>query len=76
MDIIIGLLGALVGGFIMSILHLAPEGGFIHATIVAVVGAVCSHGSIERSRAEPDLRVRGGVDRALLPASGPVVPGE
>lgn len=40
MDIIIGLLGALVGGFLMSVLHLAPEGGFIYTTIVAVVGAV------------------------------------
>jgi uncharacterized membrane protein YeaQ/YmgE (transglycosylase-associated protein family) len=40
MDIIIGLLGALVGGFAMSLLGFRPEGGFIYTIIVAVIGAV------------------------------------
>ena len=36
MDIIIGLLGALVGGFLMSLLGFRPEGGLIYTVIVAV----------------------------------------
>ena len=40
MDIIIGLLGALVGGFVMSLLGFSAEGGFIYTIIVAVIGAV------------------------------------
>ena len=40
MDIIIGLLGALVGGFAMSLLGFRPEGGLIYTIIVAVIGAV------------------------------------
>ena len=40
MDIIIGLLGALVGGFAMSLLGFSPEGGLIYTIIVAVIGAV------------------------------------
>ncbi len=40
MDIIIGLLGALAGGFIMRLLGFAGEGGFIYTCIVAVFGAV------------------------------------
>jgi len=40
MDIIIGLLGALVGGSVMSLLGFRPEGGLIHTIIVAVTGAV------------------------------------
>ena len=40
MDIIIGLLGALVGGFAMSLLGFRPEGGLIYTVIVAVIGAV------------------------------------
>lgn len=41
MDIIIGIIGAVVGGFLMS--HLfgaASSGGFIYSIIVAVIGAV------------------------------------
>lgn len=40
MDIIIGLLGAVAGGFLVSLLGLRPEGGFIYTIIVAVIGAV------------------------------------
>ena len=41
MDMVVGLIGALIGGFIM--LHLfgaAASGGFIYSIIVAVIGAV------------------------------------
>ena len=40
MDIIIGLLGALVGGFAMSLLGFRPEGGLVYTVVVAVIGAV------------------------------------
>jgi uncharacterized membrane protein YeaQ/YmgE (transglycosylase-associated protein family) len=40
MDIIIGLLGALAGGFIMRLFGFAGEGGFIYTCIVALLGAV------------------------------------
>ncbi len=41
MDMVVGLIGALVGGFVMS--HLfgaAASGGWIYSIIVAVIGAV------------------------------------
>ena len=40
MDVIIGLLGALVGGFLMTLLGFRAEGGMIYTIIVAVIGAV------------------------------------
>jgi len=40
MDIIIGLIGALVGGFVMSLLGFRAEGGIIYTTLVAIGGAV------------------------------------
>jgi uncharacterized membrane protein YeaQ/YmgE (transglycosylase-associated protein family) len=40
MDIVIGLIGALAGGFIVSLFGLRPEGGLIYTIIVAVFGAV------------------------------------
>jgi len=40
MDIIIGLLGALVGGSIVRALGFRSEGGFVYTIIVAVFGAV------------------------------------
>jgi len=40
MDIIIGLVGALAGGFLMRLLGFSPEGGLIYTTLVAVLGAV------------------------------------
>ena len=41
MDMIVGLIGALIGGFIMShIFGAASSGGFIYSIIVAVIGAV------------------------------------
>ena len=40
MDIILGLIGALVGGFLMSLLGFRAEGGIIYTTLVAIGGAV------------------------------------
>ena len=40
MDIIIGLIGALVGGFLMQLLGFRGEGGMIYTILVAVLGAV------------------------------------
>ncbi len=40
MDIIVGLVGALAGGFLMSLVGFQPEGGLIYTVIVAVIGAV------------------------------------
>jgi uncharacterized membrane protein YeaQ/YmgE (transglycosylase-associated protein family) len=40
MDIIIGLIGALAGGFLMRLLGFAGEGGFLYTIFVAVLGAV------------------------------------
>ncbi len=40
MDIVIGIAGALVGGFIMRSLGFASRGGFIYTVIVAIFGAI------------------------------------
>ena len=40
MDIVIGIIGALVGGFIMSHLGFAGSGGMLYTIIVAVIGAI------------------------------------
>ena len=40
MDIIIGLVGALAGGFLMRLLGFTGEGGFIYTILIAVLGAV------------------------------------
>ncbi len=41
MDIIVGIVGAVVGGFIMThLFSAASSGGFIYSIIVAVIGAV------------------------------------
>ena len=40
MDIIVGLLGALAGGFVMSTLGFRSGGGFFYTVFVAVIGAV------------------------------------
>jgi uncharacterized membrane protein YeaQ/YmgE (transglycosylase-associated protein family) len=40
MDIIVGLIGALAGGFLMRVLGFASEGGYIYTILVAVLGAV------------------------------------
>lgn len=39
-DIIVGVLGALAGGFIMSHLGFAGSGGLFYSIFVAVIGAV------------------------------------
>jgi uncharacterized membrane protein YeaQ/YmgE (transglycosylase-associated protein family) len=39
-DIIIGIIGAIVGGFIMQKLGFAGSGGLIYTVIVAIIGAV------------------------------------
>ena len=40
MDIIIGLIGAVIGGFLMNLLGFAAGGGLIYTCLVAVAGAV------------------------------------
>ncbi len=40
MDIILGLVGALAGGFLMSLLGFKAEGGLIYTIIVALIGAI------------------------------------
>ena len=40
MDIIIGLIGALAGGFLMQLVGFSPEGGYIYTVLVATLGAV------------------------------------
>ncbi|MDE3109162.1 MAG: GlsB/YeaQ/YmgE family stress response membrane protein [Acidobacteriota bacterium] len=40
MDIVIGILGALIGGFIMHFLGFKAEGGLIYTILVAIGGAV------------------------------------
>lgn len=40
MDIVIGIAGALIGGFIMRALGFAGEGGMIYTILVAIGGAV------------------------------------
>jgi uncharacterized membrane protein YeaQ/YmgE (transglycosylase-associated protein family) len=40
MDIIVGLLGAMAGGFLMRLLGMRSEGGFIYTVLVAILGAV------------------------------------
>lgn len=39
-DIILGIAGAFVGGFIARHLGLDPAGGFIYSTLIAIGGAV------------------------------------
>ena len=39
-DIIIGLVGALIGGFLMRLLGFAGEGGMVYTILVATLGAV------------------------------------
>ena len=39
-DIVVGIIGALVGGFIMQNLGYAGSGGLIYTVFVAVIGAV------------------------------------
>jgi len=40
MDIVLGIVGALIGGFIMRSLGFAGEGGMIYTILVAIGGAV------------------------------------
>jgi uncharacterized membrane protein YeaQ/YmgE (transglycosylase-associated protein family) len=40
MDIVLGILGGFVGGWIFGALHIWPGGGIIGGIIVAFVGAV------------------------------------
>jgi uncharacterized membrane protein YeaQ/YmgE (transglycosylase-associated protein family) len=40
MDVIIGLVGALAGGFLMRLFGMRPEGGLIYTIIVATLGAI------------------------------------
>ena len=40
LDIVLGIIGAVVGGFIMRTLGFAGQGGMVYTIIVAVIGAV------------------------------------
>jgi uncharacterized membrane protein YeaQ/YmgE (transglycosylase-associated protein family) len=40
MDIVIGIVGAIIGGFIMRALGFTGQGGMIYTIIIAVLGAV------------------------------------
>ncbi len=40
MDIVIGIAGAIIGGFLMRMLGFAGRGGMIYTIIVAIIGAV------------------------------------
>jgi uncharacterized membrane protein YeaQ/YmgE (transglycosylase-associated protein family) len=40
MDIVVGIIGALVGGWIMRSLGFAGQGGMIYTILVAIAGAV------------------------------------
>lgn len=40
MDIVIGIVGAVVGGFLMRFLGFAGHGGFIYTILVAIGGAI------------------------------------
>ena len=40
MDIVIGIAGALLGGFLMRTLGFSGSGGFIYSVLVAILGAV------------------------------------
>lgn len=40
LDIVLGIAGAIVGGWIMSLLGFAREGGLIYTVVVAIGGAI------------------------------------
>ncbi|HEY7878633.1 MAG TPA: GlsB/YeaQ/YmgE family stress response membrane protein, partial [Gemmatimonadaceae bacterium] len=40
MDIVVGIIGALIGGFIMRALGFVGRGGMIYTIIIAIIGAV------------------------------------
>ena len=40
MDILLGMAGAVVGGWIFALLGIYPGGGFVPSVVVAIVGAV------------------------------------
>ena len=40
MDIVIGIAGALLGGFLMRTIGFSGSGGFIYTVLVAILGAV------------------------------------
>ncbi len=40
MDIVLGIVGAVIGGFLMSLLGAPPRGGLIYTILVAILGAV------------------------------------
>jgi uncharacterized membrane protein YeaQ/YmgE (transglycosylase-associated protein family) len=40
LNIALGLVGAMVGGFLMQTLGGAREGGFLYSTLVAIIGAI------------------------------------
>ncbi len=53
MDIIIGLVGALAGGFVVSLFGMRASGGFVYSLIVATFGAVLLTWIVRRVRTKP-----------------------
>ncbi len=39
-DLVVGIIGALIGGFLFRLLGIYPDGGLIASLVVAVVGAL------------------------------------
>ena len=40
MDIVLGILGGIIGGFLLSLIGLHSSGGLISEIVVAIIGAV------------------------------------
>jgi uncharacterized membrane protein YeaQ/YmgE (transglycosylase-associated protein family) len=40
MDIVVGIVGAIIGGFIMRAVGFAGQGGMIYTILIAILGAV------------------------------------
>lgn len=40
MDIVVGIVGAFIGGFLMRLVGFAGQGGMIYTILVAILGAV------------------------------------
>ena len=63
MDIIIGILGAMIGGFVMRALGFAGRGGLIYTVAIAILGAVILTSVVEACHKE-SLRQPGLAKRA------------
>jgi uncharacterized membrane protein YeaQ/YmgE (transglycosylase-associated protein family) len=58
-DIIVGIVGAVVGGWIMRALGFSGQGGMLYTTLVAIGGAICADLAVSRDhRQSPDRHSR------------------